>query len=189
LTILTLLFTVPVWARCLRSVGLNLGDLPAALQCLHREKERGEALNAAGAWWVRVRETRQRVLEDLAHGRLPLLEAVRQWRDLSPVPHHQLAVALVPVKPGTSYDERLCRHAIHLMEYSPELPPEETRRLIARLEAELEKHLARHGTVVLPEPRPQAADPSRGGPGAGGRRPGHTLSQPVDLRGGLLALQ
>jgi hypothetical protein len=182
LTVLALLFAVPVWARWLRSVGLNLGGFPGALQWLHRENERKEELNATRARCLRLLEARRRVLKDLAHGRLRLLEATRQWRDLSPVPHHQLTDMLAHIKPGASYDERLCRHTIHLIEYSWELPPEETRRVIARLEAELEEHLARHGTVVLPEPRPLAADAQGDGPGRRLSPPKALLAKPHTLQ-------
>jgi hypothetical protein len=182
LTVLALLFTVPVWARWLRSVGLNLGGFPGALQWLHRENERKAELNVAQVRCWRLLEARQRVIEDLAHGRLQLLEAARQWRDLNPGPHHQLADLLVHIKTGASDDERLCRHTIQLIENSSELPPEETRRVIARLEAELEEHLARHGTVVLPEPRPRAAHALCDGPGRRLSPPKVLLAKPHALQ-------
>jgi hypothetical protein len=164
LTILVLLFTAPVWACWLRSVGINVGDLPAALQWLDRESERKQELSATLARCSRLHAARQRVLEDLAYGRLPLLEATRRWRDLSPVPQHIMA-DLLRVEPGLSDGERLCRHTIQRIEIGLNLPPEEARQVVARLEAELQEHLARHGTVVLPEPRPSEAYSEPDGPG------------------------
>ena len=164
LTALALLFTAPVWACWLRSVGLNVGDLPGALRWLGRENERQKELNADRARCLRLHEARQRVLEDLARGRHRLLDGARQWRDLSPVPLH-IQADLLRVEPGNSEGERLCRHTIQRIEIGLDLPPEEARRVVARLEAELQEHLARHGTVVLPEPRPSEVEPERDGPG------------------------
>jgi hypothetical protein len=121
-------------------------------------------LSATLARCSRLHAARQRVLDDLAYGRLPLLEATRRWRDLSPVPQ-QLLADLLRLEPGNSDGERLCRHTIQRIEIGLNLPPEEARRVVARLEAELQEHLARHGTVVLPAPRTSEADDERDGSG------------------------
>src|SRR5262249_2374507 len=146
-------FTAPAWARWFRSAGLNLQAFPGSLWQLYRESGREEELDAARARCLRLHEARQRVLADLALGRLKLLEAARLWRDLSPVGPEEVGHLLIQAGPGGSDGERLCRHTIERVRSELDLRPEVTRRAVARLEAELREHLARHGTVTLPAPR------------------------------------
>jgi hypothetical protein len=153
LAVLALLLTAPAWARRLRSAGLSLQGFPGSVWQLYRESGRQEELAAARARFSRLQEARQRVLTDLAQGRLKLLEAARLWRDLFPAPPEEVGHLLIFVGPGGSDGERLCRYTIHRVGSTLDLRPEEARRAVARLEAELEEHLARHGTVTLPEPR------------------------------------
>jgi hypothetical protein len=78
---------------------------------------------------------------ELVAGRLTLLEAAARFRDLdaglSGVPE-----SLVQQYPGVSYEQALCRHMIDPARSALRVhAPEEMERVVARLEAALQRHL------------------------------------------------
>jgi hypothetical protein len=118
--------------------------------------------NGRGSWPVvqpgaddlavqrRIRE-KERVARELIDGRLILFEAAALFRRLNELPPRS-TVSLALYHRGDSEEERLCRHVIEwvrtlMLRRSPYLA--EVRA--ARLEEELARHKALHGTVILPE--------------------------------------
>jgi hypothetical protein len=93
---------------------------------------------------------KRRLAREVAAGRLALLEAAARFRDLN-ARTPGLAEHVCNSSPGVPYEELLCRQVIAitqgvLEEQSSGLVDE----IVDRLRAELQRHLDRHGRVVLP---------------------------------------
>jgi hypothetical protein len=91
-------------------------------------------------------EARRRVAQDLAAGRLTLLEAAEHFRDLNGSYPGFNWYQFRRHFPGSSDDERHCRQVIQFVALETETGPAAVAR--QRLEAELEGHL-RRGTLRL----------------------------------------
>jgi hypothetical protein len=95
---------------------------------------------------------KQHLTSEVAAGRQPLLEAAALFRELNrlppalhPVDHPSLA--------GRSEDELLCRHVIaYVAARDGDWPESAAEAAVARLEAELQEELRRHGAIHLPDP-------------------------------------
>jgi hypothetical protein len=157
LVVLLVLFGVLGRPTGRRSIDRNRG-LPETFLTLRQEAKRNEKLNAELELYHRAAPARERVAEAVAAGRLGLLEAARALRDLASMPPDVFREGVERAERGDSEGERFCRHAIRCVASTLEDRPEEAARVTARLEAELQAHLARHGTVVLPEGQATAAD-------------------------------
>jgi hypothetical protein len=147
------------WPEGFRAVGLDVGTLPAQASRAQRENEWGEVLDAARLDTLRRVREKERVTRELAEGNLSLFEAARRFRGLQPTPPDMWRDAVADVR-GDSEGERLCRWVIGYAEGVLTDSGADPAPVVARLNAELAAHLARHGTVNLPAgkagPRPAA---------------------------------
>lgn len=134
----------------LAEAAADLGQLPRSVRAwLDSNREIAEIDREMEAFWKR-HEARREVIAELTRRRLTLAEAAGRFRDLNaeaPCRRHLRAN-----HPGRTEEESVCRHLIawargELSGRSPGLADE----VAARLEAELERHLERDGTVYLPD--------------------------------------
>jgi hypothetical protein len=93
---------------------------------------------------------KDRAVRNLLAGRLTLLQAAAQFRDVD----EALPVTWVPqiAATGPAEGERLCRKVIAMAKgWMEECVPAQAAAETARLEAELERHRGADGTVRLPD--------------------------------------
>jgi hypothetical protein len=93
---------------------------------------------------------RDRAVQKLLAGRLTLLQAAAQFRDVE----KSLPVTWAPriAATGSAEGERLCRSVIAMAKgWMEEYVPAQAAAETARLEAELEQHRGADGTVHLPD--------------------------------------
>ena len=142
----------PEWLQCL---GLNLGTASDDLRFLQREIERQDELDA---YAVRLRQSlkaKEDLIANLVEGRIALPEAAKRFRDLSAgIPGVMDYVNTF--EPGGSEDDRLCHYLTNCIRFMARDRPEKLRPVVARLEAELEQHLAQHRALSLPGQKPRA---------------------------------
>jgi hypothetical protein len=109
--------------------------------------------DVAMAALVRSEEGKAAAVEEVAAGRLSLVEAAARFRALEAGrPRNRYCRPAHELYPGDSEGERLCREVIAHVE--ARLAPQgraRARQFAARLEAELGELLARDGTVRLPD--------------------------------------
>jgi hypothetical protein len=115
------------------------------------EDQREESLEKVRETVVGRVARREKIVQELAEGRLTLREAAAGFRRLN-----ELTPDFVPAYrkgfPGATADESLCRQVIYWVANVLERDePERVRAVKSRLEAELESHLRRDGTVHLPD--------------------------------------
>jgi hypothetical protein len=95
---------------------------------------------------------KQHLVREVAGGRQPLLEAAALFRELNRLPP-ALHPADHPSLAGHSEEELLCRQVIaYVAEPDGDWPESAAEAAVARLEAELQEELRRHGAVRLPDP-------------------------------------
>jgi hypothetical protein len=96
-------------------------------------------------------QRKQDAVAGLLAGRLSLLEVAARFRNANE-PYPESMTAMRNIIPGRTDEERLCRQVIGWAGAAAlnHNAPSEAEKLIARLEAELEEHIAKHGRVVLP---------------------------------------
>jgi hypothetical protein len=144
-----LLLAALAWPGCFDTLGVNVTRIPDDANRLQRENQRGDQLEAAWAESSRRAEKRRHVILQLAAGKLSVPEAARQFWDARVAADEVLRDQLVWER-GDTEEERLCRHVIGWIRAELDDRPEEAERAIAKREAELAKHLAKHGRVILP---------------------------------------
>jgi hypothetical protein len=188
LVVLVVLFGVFGRQTGSRRADRNRG-LPESLLQLRRETRRTEELNAAIDLYHRSLPVRRHVAEAVAAGHLGLLDGARTLRDLTPMAPDVFREAVARAERGDSEGERFCRHAIRFVASTLEEQPERASRVVARLEAELQAHLARHGTVVLPEGGASAADTAGTPPPQPQSAPGQAAKAPPWWGGRFLVLR
>jgi hypothetical protein len=88
---------------------------------------------------------------EVIEGRLPLLQAAAQFRDLNARPPALAWETFRHVYPGDTDDERHCRQVIQFVREAVQLRPGADLALPGRLEAEL-RGLLEHGDFRLPGP-------------------------------------
>jgi hypothetical protein len=96
--------------------------------------------------------TKQHLTSEVAAGRQPLLEAAALFRELNRLPP-ALHPADHPSLAGRSEEDLLCRQVIaYVAEPDGDWPESAAEAAVARLEAELQEELRRHGAIHLPDP-------------------------------------
>jgi hypothetical protein len=154
------------WPEWLRAVGVEVGGLPDAVPRAQRAAERSAALDAARIDILQQLKEKERLVFELARQKVSLFEAARRFRELRPDPPDRWEEA-VAAERGSSAGERLCRWVIRYAEAILKDSGTDPAPVVARLEAELAAHLARHGTVVLPGRRGPPPMPPGAAPPAG----------------------
>jgi hypothetical protein len=124
------------------------------------------------------------VTTDLANGRLSLAEAAGRFRQLDQECPGFSWERFRTIYPGATDGERHGREVICAVQCGLHLEPSRAATVVARLEAELQDHLARHGTLPLDgAPDCAAAGPRTGGASAVGAEGGsHLLSPSIQTR-------
>jgi hypothetical protein len=139
--------------------GLEDWNVLAWLGQLEHGQRQGADLDAQLAATKRAVEAKDRIVNDLAAGRLTLIEAAAAFRAINraqsehgeDTPVHRLCPPdRAHENPAMGYEECLCWNVIDYVEHTSKGPPDRTAALRARLERELRDHLHRHGRVQLP---------------------------------------
>jgi hypothetical protein len=124
---------------------------PSIPQCdLGEKSPTDEELERRRQIYLRRYSVKEHAVEDLLAGRLTLLQAAAQFRDLE----KSLPVTWAPriAATGPAEGERLCRLVIGTAKsWMEEHVPAAAADMAARLEAELERHRGPDGTVRLPD--------------------------------------
>jgi hypothetical protein len=132
-------------------LGLDVWSLPELVTQMASDRQRQATLEEERAVILQRSAVRRQVVAGLEGGRLGLLEAAAQFRDVdvaTPDCLHFVRIAY----PGNSDEERFCRQVICWARSEVKLrSPKEADRLAAQLEADLQEHLRRDGGVRLPE--------------------------------------
>jgi hypothetical protein len=119
----------------------------------HRTKKptANSGANRAGAESPVLRHlrTKQDIVLQLLDGRLTLLEAAAQFQRVNCLLKGQ-GTGPNPAEPNPEDGERVCRMVIGWVQLALADRPERAEVLTARLEQELQEHLAKEGVVVLP---------------------------------------
>ena len=140
----------PRWAA---DSGLDLWNFPEVQGLLERESRKSEEMDQAAPLLLRRIVERRRVTAEVRAGRLTLFEAAARFGKLNAGPgEYGIQQTVQSVYPGDSYEEKLCRQVIRHVELeAASESPGAAEAAVARLEAELEDHMLRHGRVCLPE--------------------------------------
>jgi hypothetical protein len=155
------LFRLPVCAALLGALGAGLywarpDQWPdwtrdaEALATLEQEGRRAEALEVRQRDVLCRLRAIDRVLDDLTDGRQTLLEAAARMRAIDAAMPPAYA-SLIPVYPGNTAAERACRRVIALTKVRLSHRPAQAAKVLARLEAELQKHREHPESFLLPE--------------------------------------
>src|SRR5262245_7763068 len=139
----------PAWASAL---GLDWGDLAQLREVHEAELGRGAELDRRLEVLYRRVAAKEGVVEQLLAGRTTLLEAAAWFRLLNEHPA-DCQDEFRRWWRGKSDGEKLCRQVISwvVMELHARGPADLAEAQRRRLEAELQAHLRRDGTVHLPE--------------------------------------
>jgi hypothetical protein len=138
------------WPGLFAALGLDVRIASEDAAFLDREIERSDQLDAGLEEAMRRNVARRRLIRDLAAGRLSVPEAAQKFWEIRVAPAWFLRDCLLREERGDSDEERLCRHVIRWIWEELQDRPEEAERAVALREAELAKHLAQHGRVILP---------------------------------------
>jgi hypothetical protein len=133
------------------ALGVDFWNLPELQRrCEESQRHRAELDERTQPLMRRLQE-KSRVSRELAAGRLTLLQAAVQFRDLNA----QGRPNPVPLRArfaGSTEAERVCRQVILWTYEEVEMvDAERAERLRASLEEELRQELARHGSISWPE--------------------------------------
>jgi hypothetical protein len=132
------------------SLGLDFWNVPAALDSLQQAVQLDEQLDdqiqAAGERSAAKNE----VAEDVAAGRLTLLEGAARFRDLDASAAESYRQGWRRLAQGASDDERYCRQVLGYLAAVLRDRPDGGAAVRGRLEAELQRRLER-GELRLPE--------------------------------------
>jgi hypothetical protein len=125
---------------------------PAALSELPQIIEDGQQLDDQLKLSMQRHEAKESIIAEVIAGRLTLLEAAAQFRDLDarwPSAKHWLEQRF----PSMSFELALCRRIIEQVRDELRLrAPDQVKCVVSRLEEELAEHLRRHGKICLPAP-------------------------------------
>jgi hypothetical protein len=114
-------------------------------------RRRSEELDAQRERLRHWQEGKREAVRAVIAGRMTLLEAAARFRELDrQLPEFKWDL-FRRAYPGSSDGERHCRHVIAATEAELSKRPDEAAEVMARLEAELQEHLQRDGTIQLPE--------------------------------------
>jgi hypothetical protein len=126
-------------------------DSPSVAQCLLDEKSpTDEELERRRQIYLQRYSVKEHAVQDLLAGRLTLLQAAAQFRDVE----KSLPVTWAPriAATGSAEGERLCRMVIAMAKgWMEENVPAAAAHMTARLAAELEHHRGPDGTVRVPD--------------------------------------
>jgi hypothetical protein len=144
-----------LWVGSRSLLELRPGDTSLGVfgRQMAEEIRRGEQLDAAGPIIMHGLERKSEIARELIAGRLTLFEAAARFKAVNAARPANLPPILDPY-PGATYEERLCRQVIVFADTELEGSYDRA-EFVARLEADLQEHLDRHGTVVLPEVPPE----------------------------------
>ena len=117
------------------------------------EQHRDDSLEGRLADAFRRSERRQALARELLAGRLTLREAAARSRALAEADPDFRWYVFRQTYAGASDAERHCRHMIAAVAEALRDRPAEAAEVVARLEAELQEHRKRDGTIRLPEPQ------------------------------------
>jgi hypothetical protein len=138
-----------LWPGLARSVGLDFWDVPAVLNSLQQEAQREEQLMEGIDAAQRCTAAKNKVAEDVATGRLTLLEGAARFRDLNWLNPGFNWERFRQTSPGVSDDERCCRQVLAYVAVVLRDRPNRGAAVRGRLEAELKGRLER-GKLRLP---------------------------------------
>jgi hypothetical protein len=118
--------------------------------CMTRERERAAEMDRQLAVLGRRLDVKERIAARVVRGEMTLLQASAWFRALNETSEYPDDYRRV--FPGASDGERLCRQVIGWARSRARIQSESLAAEVeARLEGDLRKHLAHHGTVELPE--------------------------------------
>jgi hypothetical protein len=144
-----LLSALGVWDR----LAGGRGDSPLSVvlaQFDRAETERANRIETGMATALARRERANRLFEEVASGRVSLLEGAAALRETYQDVPDSFWLILRREYPDESDDSRLCRLLIRRMAVYLEKDPDRARAVVSRLEAEREEHV-RRGALRLPE--------------------------------------
>jgi hypothetical protein len=161
-TLVTLMVAAALSCGVVFSIGLNPRALPTELgldwwalpvladadtaRCVRNRERFDEEYNEILARTAAKRE----IAAEVAAGRLSLFEAAARFRDIN-ARTPGLAEHVCNASPRVTYEVLLCRQVITVVEaILEEESPGRAEEIATRLRAELQRHLDRHGRVVLP---------------------------------------
>jgi len=135
----------PAWASAL---GLDLWNLPQLERRLADQERRKEELQTkARVLNVRI-AAKEEVIYELLDEQLTLLEAAASFRKLDADSEVYAGRSSDSFR-GKTEGERSCRQVLQWVRVqTQDWEPDQAEKLVARLEAELEAHLASHGGEV-----------------------------------------
>jgi hypothetical protein len=135
----------PAWAT---AVGLDLWNLPQLERRLAEQERRKEDLQTKSRVLNARIAAKEEVIYELLEERLTLLDAAGSFRRLD-AETEVLAGRGSDMFPGKTEGERSCRQVIQWVRVqTQEWEPDRAEKFLARLEAELDAHLASHGRQV-----------------------------------------
>jgi hypothetical protein len=131
--------------------GMKWLNMAHQLQVLRTQQQRAEELDTQLAEARRFRARQDEIAQEVAAGRMTLLEGAAHFRQLSRAKADFNWSAFRLAYPGISDEERHCRQVIAFVARVLDADPLEVEQVIACLEAELEAHRDRDGLIHLPE--------------------------------------
>ncbi|HXG13074.1 MAG TPA: hypothetical protein VNK04_25170 [Gemmataceae bacterium] len=131
--------------------GLEWLNTAHQLQVLRAQQQRSEELDARLAEARRFRARQDEIAQEVAAGRMTLLEGAAHFRQLSRDKADFNWKAFRLTYQGTSDEERYCRQVIAFVASVLDADPSEVEQVIACLEAEMEAHRDRDGLIHLPD--------------------------------------
>lgn len=124
---------------------------PAAVVSADNDEASLEACQTALLVFKQDWAAKERIIENVISGRMPLLVGAARFQDLyARRPPNPFCVPKTQLFPGASEGERLCRQIIQWVKMRLEKDPSRD-QVVARLTAELRARLASQGCVCLPE--------------------------------------
>ena len=129
-------------------LNVDFWNLPAYERELATCQDEEVRLDARCRALVTCMDSKEAAVGELRAGRITLFECAARFRDASAASEDSQKY-LRKIHPNLSADEAQCRMVIHWVGSLAYRDPHAA-AVAARLNAELEDHLARHGTVRLP---------------------------------------
>jgi hypothetical protein len=131
---------------------LNIGALAESRERQSLANQRQQVLDRRYETAVQRTHAKQVIIDELLAGRLTLLEAARRFKNLneSPITCQDDYRSRFP---GRCDGEKVCRQVLAWVDTAlQQYPPDQARAVAQRFEDDLQKHLQRHGDlVVLPD--------------------------------------